>query len=1004
MTTTSPPALLRRLFDAMPVGVAVFDRNLQLLEWNETWAGFIVGHTGTTHDQIRVGAPVSEVLEETAEALERLFRRVLQGETIRRNAVALQGARSTSYWDLVFSPLVEGSEIVGVIDYATDATARVLAARDAEEGHEQFRQIFDATSDAVIIQDAETLSIVEANEACFRMHGYARDEFLALRPDQFIHPDSIPLFEQYLSTTLAGGEFRARATDVRKDGTSFDIDVMGTGFIYRGRLHLLAVIRDITEQLEHERDLALRAQIAALGDEVGRTLTRGGDLRPMLQSISQALVDNLGAAFARIWVTEPAAAELHLEASAGIYTHLDGPHGRIPLRHLAAGGVSMEQTPHVTNDVLHDPLVEDKDWAEREGIVAFAGYPMLIENELVGALGLFLREPISHDLRHALASIATAIGVGIKREQAEAEVREARLSLEARVAERTREIQGMLDVSHAMLSTLYVGELLEVVLEHLRTVIPYTGCSILRYENQHITIAAARLLPAEDGGRSAVGLSYRVDDRNSIWHRVVGGETVVIRDIRGDTREAGEYRRTVGAALSTTYSFVRSWMAVPLKCGDLVLGMLTMSRDDPDFFTTHHADLAAAFANQAAVAIANAELFAQVQRRAREMEGLAGIASALTFDQPTVDTLNVLAQRVTEATTAVACSVTIYDQRQHFQLAGTAGLPPGFADAIDASVRRGRAPSLTADTLRAGARRILRNVRAATLNDSRFAPAHAIFQDLPWDIIVISPLTYRGRALGTLDTYYPADAEPDVEELTLVGAIADQAAVAVENARLFGEAERRASLEERQRLARELHDSVSQALYGIALGAKTARTQLDRDPSKVAEPLEYVISLAEAGLAELRSLIFELRPESLETDGLVAAFEKQIATLRARHNLEVIADFCQEPAIRLELKETLYRIGQEAMNNTAKHARATTVHLRLAHSDDELFLEVTDDGVGFDPLSDFPGHLGLRSMAERAAAAGATFAVESSPGAGTAVRLRVPFHPAQGTGSTARSR
>lgn len=199
-----------------------------------------------------------------------------------------------------------------------------------------------------------------------------------------------------------------------------------------------------------------------------------------------------------------------------------------------------------------------------------------------------------------------------------------------------------------------------------------------------------------------------------------------------------------------------------------------------------------------------------------------------------------------------------------------------------------------------------------------------------------------------------------------------------------------AALEERQRLARELHDSVSQALYGIALGARTAQAQLERDPAKLAEPLEYILSLAEAGLSEMRALIFELRPESLQNEGLVAALTKQSDALRARYKLDVIARFDPEPDIPLEAKEALYRIAQEAMHNVAKHAHATRLELSLRNTDGTLTLEIRDNGKGFDPSRDFPGHLGLKSMPERAAQIGGTFRLESQPDAGTVITVTVP--------------
>ena len=138
-----------------------------------------------------------------------------------------------------------------------------------------------------------------------------------------------------------------------------------------------------------------------------------------------------------------------------------------------------------------------------------------------------------------------------------------------------------------------------------------------------------------------------------------------------------------------------------------------------------------------------------------------------------------------------------------------------------------------------------------------------------------------------------------------------------------------AALEERQKLARELHDSVSQALYGIALGARTAQTQLERDPTKLAEPLDYILSLSEAGLSEMRALIFELRPESLQNEGLIAALTKQTDAIRARHKLDVVTHFDSEPHVSLDAKEALYRIAQEAMQNIVKHAHASRVELTL---------------------------------------------------------------------------
>jgi signal transduction histidine kinase len=208
---------------------------------------------------------------------------------------------------------------------------------------------------------------------------------------------------------------------------------------------------------------------------------------------------------------------------------------------------------------------------------------------------------------------------------------------------------------------------------------------------------------------------------------------------------------------------------------------------------------------------------------------------------------------------------------------------------------------------------------------------------------------------------------------------------------LYDQAQELAALQERQRLARELHDSVSQALYGISLGAHTAREALSGEPEQATASLDYVIGLAEAGLAEMRALLFELRPESLASEGLVAAITKQLAVLRTRYRLTVEAYLDDEPDVSLETKYALYRISQEALHNIIKHARATTVVLSLTCSDQALTLELRDDGLGFDPTGHFPGHLGLQSMQARAQKAGGSLLIESHTGQGAHLVARIPL-------------
>ncbi|MGH3088861.1 MAG: PAS domain S-box protein, partial [Rubrobacteraceae bacterium] len=383
------------------------------------------------------------------------------------------------------------------------------------------------------------------------------------------------------------------------------------------------------------------------------------------------------------------------------------------------------------------------------------------------------------------------------------------------------------------------------------------------------------------------------------------------------------------------------------------------------------------------------EAFRMLEER---VTSLAGISASLTVDRPVKTTLDALASGIVEGTEAVACSVVLIDpQTSMIRQAGSRGLPEGYTDAMQASWRGG-VHSRMVRVFRSRRPSLGHDVRRVILDNPLYAPLHPLVRDVRWDTVYIVPLVARGEALGALNLYYLPGHEPTEDERVFLKAVADQTAVAVENAQLFAAAQGKAALEERQRLARELHDSVSQALYGIGLGARTARTLLEREapPERVDEWLEYVRSLAEAGLTEMRALIFELRPESLEAEGLAAALQKQAAATSARHEIPVRTVLGEEPDLALEAKEALYRIAQEALHNTVKHARASEVDLKLERGGTGISLEVSDDGAGFDPSESFSGRLGLKSMRERAERAGGTLEIESRPGEGTTIRAFMP--------------
>jgi anti-anti-sigma regulatory factor len=180
------------------------------------------------------------------------------------------------------------------------------------------------------------------------------------------------------------------------------------------------VTMDISARKRAEVELDRRVRQAALGADVGITLAEGGPtMRHVLQRCVESVVHHLDAAFARVWTLDREEKVLELQASAGMYTHLDGPHGRVPVGQFKIGLIAEERKPHLTNSVVGDPRVGDQEWARREGMVAFAGYPLLVEDRLVGVLAMFARKALPPDTLEALMSVANIIAQGIERRRAE---------------------------------------------------------------------------------------------------------------------------------------------------------------------------------------------------------------------------------------------------------------------------------------------------------------------------------------------------------------------------------------------------------------------------------------------------------------------------------------------------------------------------------------------------------------------------------------------------------
>jgi signal transduction histidine kinase len=234
-----------------------------------------------------------------------------------------------------------------------------------------------------------------------------------------------------------------------------------------------------------------------------------------------------------------------------------------------------------------------------------------------------------------------------------------------------------------------------------------------------------------------------------------------------------------------------------------------------------------------------------------------------------------------------------------------------------------------------------------------------------------------------------AEFTDDDEEL--IRTLAAHAAIAIENARLYERSRELSTIEERKRLARELHDSVTQTLFSIGLTAEAASELVESDPDRARAQLGQLQELTRAAMAEMRSLIFELRPAELETEGLAAALRKHVEVLRRLYDQEIELRVEGDRRLPPDLEKGLLRIAQEALGNALRHSGAHRVVLTLDAHDARVELGVADDGSGFDPgeAAQRSRRLGLTSMRERAEALGGTLSIDSVPGSGTTITVEV---------------
>jgi PAS domain S-box-containing protein len=283
--------------------------------------------------------------------------------------------------------------------------------KDMKTSPDFFTKVFDCISDGILIVDLEG-RVLGSNRAMRKLLGKPEGEPLRGHCWELVHATESRIEDCPFLLAIASGR---RESLTFRHGDRWLRAIVDPLPDQSGHItQAVHIITDITEQKEAEAALEERLRLASLMAEVGQAITQSGAVSTILQQCAELLVRHLNAAFARVWTFTPAEEMLELQASAGRYTHLDGPHARIPLsRKVKIANIGRTRQPHLTNAVIGDPEVSDQEWAQREGMTAFAGYPLIVQDRLIGVMGLFAQHHLSDAVLTTLGGVADEVALSI---------------------------------------------------------------------------------------------------------------------------------------------------------------------------------------------------------------------------------------------------------------------------------------------------------------------------------------------------------------------------------------------------------------------------------------------------------------------------------------------------------------------------------------------------------------------------------------------------------------
>jgi len=900
------------------------------------------------------------------------------------------------------------------------------------QAEERFRTLFDFAPEGVLVIDFDKLVFDDVNERAAELFGYTRDELIKISPVDVsapVQPDGRPaieVIEEVIQSAMAGGSPRLEAWYVRSSGEEFPVDVQVVKLpeadrnlvrvsftditerkqaeeAYRvlaeGSLQALIIFQDgriifanpaaeditgyrVKELLDmknpiqtliHPDDLPFimeRINMRARGEVVPplavyRTVNKSGQTRWMDSYTQQIEIGGKPATHSvYIDITERKQAEDELrlakeyaenliETANAMVIVLDID-GNITVFNKAAEEITGYSRSELLNRNWFEVVVPKERfpevWAEFERLLT-GNFPKNLENPIITKSGeeryfVWKNSELKDD-----GAIIGIISFGIDiTEQKKADEQLERISQEDN--KRRQELEKLQEISRSMRQAERSSSLLQVFTKEVQDFCQsdVTSSILFKAPKELITCYASESKKKLSKKKSEAITKALLKPKNgNLAAKIPGFESILI---------------------------------LPLQSSDTVYGAVMVASKARAMISPEIQNMLNAIADMAGTALHRIDILEtleeRIERRTHDL--------VVQYNLSTIISENWQLQDLLELSLVLTLETVKADRGIIYMINGkdSTGLKPviqrGFGR--DFQVEDGNLPD---DEL---AWMVFKQQKSLMLEKLEDNSGYAAFNGMTSYAGI--PIMIRGDVHGVFSLFSSEKGVFGSDEMVLLASIADQLAIGIENSILFKQSRENAALEERHRLARNLHDSVSQLLYSLTLMAGTTKKLLEResDLDIVKKSVGRFGDTAHQALKEMRLLLYELRPAELDIKGLVSALQHRIEMVEERLGMKVAIQARGLPELPNNIEDTLYHIALEALNNIVKHSESTTANIKLTKKKGNIVMEILDNGKGFDMNQTHRG-LGLRNMRERGQMLGGKVVIDSTPGEGTHISVKV---------------